>query len=515
VNKPGGGAVVATNVSYWGYQTSANAAYHFARIRFRSVSRNTTNGWQDTAAATLQTTWPGGADHFDQSFGTAPDGRLQPSRLHPPGLRPGTGSPNTISNTVSSANPTGALTIPQANLGLTIIMDPSFEYSPTGVLASGAYTPAWQEAGGTGSVEIKNSGGQSGPNFARITGFDGLTQWIGQYGTINNAGNAPMYFSFSVRSNNPALGQAAAAGVSSGSGTGYTNGTYVVTTNGAGGTGAQFSVVIAGNMVVSITRVGGGSGYTNNTSFSYPVTAGGGTGITLVVFTTNHLVNLQVSAFDAGGSLVLVGGNAVNVFTVSGSVPSWAVGGGELDFPSNVAKIQIAVTTTINEDPTGYWDVDDVLLQPITSQTINGQTNTQNAIAQLSGSTAIAVLSTSTTARADYGLQYSALTDNVGNTVVLENASGTQAVICENTTTGSPIAEIVTDASGNATLSLTNGGRVAVMQVNGSNVLLQLIDGAGNEAWLTPDGFVSIGPGLVPYTGPLGGGRNCKGGIVF
>ena len=80
-------------------------------------------------------------------------------------------------------------------------------------------------------------------------------------------------------------------------GTGQTNGTYVISSTGGGGTGAQVTVVVAGGLVTSATVTAQGQNYTSAPTFT--VAAGGTPGTLSAEVGLNTYV---VTSYDVSGS---------------------------------------------------------------------------------------------------------------------------------------------------------------------------------------------------------------------
>lgn len=100
-------------------------------------------------------------------------------------------------------------------------------------------------------------------------------------------------------------------------GSSYTNGTYTnVPLTGGSGTGAQATVVVAGNVVTSVTITAGGSGYIppNALSATAATIGGSGSGFSILVQTVSGWSTTSISGTNAGTGLAL---NPANLITVT------------------------------------------------------------------------------------------------------------------------------------------------------------------------------------------------------
>ncbi len=209
-------------------------------------------------------------------------------------------------------------------------------------------------------------------------------------------------------------------------------------------------------------------------------------------------------------------------FSVIGSVITNTITGPDLSWvnpsfdsiiaPANAAylafQVAIAAATTAGQ----WWQVTDVFVQTIVSQSSNGQTNTLVPANQFSGSgqQVAGAVSNTTAAKSIYGL---------GQSYIISAAS------TETTSSAPGYVDAFDSATGwtrvfggaivcYSTLGISAGALDLGCDTTGG--FLQLINTSGSDqAVLRHDGFTTIGPGITPYTGTgfIGGiARHCPVG---
>jgi hypothetical protein len=354
--------------------------------------------------------------------------------------------------------PTGQ--IGQVNTGIPIqspatsaLPDGNFAFDLVGNLSGQASTWAVQNTAPTpyliyaDSSFIRNDGGSSTggiQNYLRLTGFSQI------YTNLIVPTNQALYFSFTARSNNVA--QTIVTQIeSTGTGVGYANGTYTgIALNGASGTGATCSITIVSNVITSATITSGGSGYLGGSNFNVILTVGGGSGLVLVVSTGNLQVFISLTAYNSLGSVVSVSpGGSINYVFVYGPISSWTAEAaiGTFLFPANVAYVNLTISSNQAMPPTGYFDIANILLQPVQNQTVGTQVNSQYPQTQGSGMSAIYVDAPSVPQTSLYGLYEATINGSDGGSALLLGEAGDYLLQLSNGSGSTEQAQIGANSS--------------------------------------------------------------------
>jgi hypothetical protein len=229
----------------------------------------------------------------------------------------------------------------------------------------------------------------------------------------------------------------------------------------------------------------------------------------------NHQFGIGVVAFNSAGAVVNVNGSPLNNIVSQGYIASWVlINGMILQMPSTVARLQVLLQTSSTE--VGYWDVDDITVQPVTNQSAGGQNNSQIPTSQSSGNTALSTISTSTTANADYGISVMALNASDAGYALLNSVAGSHIMHLQAVAGYSAQVQALATR---ADIILTNGGfllgQIGINSIVANSAVLQLEDTlSGTQVMqLGPAGFIVVANGThSPFTGSLSG-KTFIGGI--
>jgi hypothetical protein len=135
-----------------------------------------------------------------------------------------------------------------------------------------------------------------------------------------------------------------------------------------------------------------------------------------------HSVTVTVYWYDSSGALI----SSSVIGSVSGYVSSWTLGpSGAASAPAGAASAGIAISNSASETSSGYWDVDDVFVQPVPNQTSSGQTGVLfgNGTVQTSAAQSIA---SNTNANPWYGTP----TSSRALGVTYQNLTGKLLFVC-------------------------------------------------------------------------------------